>query len=590
MIWEKLVSGAGKIRASAENGFFARTMIGRPRPIGEIGKFRISFHRSILKKAENARLLFLLSRFLNFLLGTALHCYGVFFLSFGGVAFLIFLLVGNPSNFDFLSLGVFLSGIPLCFSREPLAEGLEKSDFARLFLFRYCGFAEFPQKGRKAGNTIWQFSFVGVAAGVFGALLGVKWILLFLIVAIVLPIAFCVPESIFPPVFLFFPFLGWTGHASLFLGIFAVLSLLFRIPKLLSGHRQDVFEKSDLLVLLCGLLLVLDGIISASGLDGRGFLLCIYLLSVWFALRPSLTVPKWRNRVFFCFLLSGSICSAIGILQYFSGKATMKWLEIERFDLLGGRVSATFSNPNFLAVYLLVVFGVSLGWIFKTGKARFFGWIPLLLSVGCLIVTWTRGAWLGVLAASGFYLAFHSASTLAAFFVLPLSLPGIFLFLPGGIRARFGSIGNLAETSSRYRIETWKGVLRLIADHPFGIGSGEETFHLVYPAYAVSGTESVMHAHNVYLQIAVEHGLIGVFLFLFLIVLLFRSFFACRIGRNQSVDRGFFLGIAAAMVGLLTMGFFDHLWYQPTLFYLFATLAAALSAFALSEREKFYET
>ena len=389
---------------------------------------------------------------------------------------------------------------------------------------------------------------------------------------------------------LLFPFLGLFGHPSLLLGALVGFSLLCRLPKLLSGHRQDRFGRIDLVVLLLALLLVLDGWIGAAGSSAGGGLLALYLAAAWFALRPALYLPKWRNRIFGCFLLSGSACSFLGILQYFSGKAEQKWLEIGRFDLLGGRVSATFSNPNFLAVYLLAVFGVSLGRAFRIGKDRWLGWVSLALSSGCLVLTWTRGAWLGALAATAVFLLFHSASSLAALLIAPLFLPGVYPFLPEGVRARFGSIGNLAETSSRYRLETWKGVLRLLSAHPFGIGSGEAAFHFVYPLYAVSGTESVMHAHNVYLQVAVEHGVFGLALFLLFLVLLFRGFFAAWRQGACKTDRPLFLGVAAALIGLLTMGMFDHLWYQPTLFYLFEMLAAGLSAFAACTREENYET
>ena len=590
MIWEKLTAGAEKFRASAKESFFVQTFVGEPPPVGEIGKRRIAFQRTVLKQTEKAVIAGWHSGFRDRLFSVPLHCYGVFFLLFGAVSLILPLLAGNPVSFDLLSLGLLISGLPLCFSGQTLAEGLESAGLARLFLFDYCGFSAFSGFGQTAKNPIWQFFFAGVVAGALGSLIGVGRILLFLLLAVLLPVVFAIPEAILPPILLLFPFLGWTGHSSLFLGVLAGLSLLFRLPKLFSGHRQDAFGKIDLLVLLFGFLLVFDGIVSAAGIEGGGLLSCVYLFSAWFALRPALLNPKWRTRVFFCFLLSGAVCSGIGILQYFSGNASKNWLEIGRFDLLGGRVSSTFSNPNFLAVYLLAVFGVSLGWVFKKGKSRFFGWLPLLLSAGCLIVTWTRGAWLGALAAGCFFLLVCSSSTFAVLSILPLSLPGILPLLPEGIRTRFGSIGNLAETSIRYRIETWKGVLRLIADHPFGIGSGEDTFHRVYPLYAVSGTESVMHAHNVYLQIAVEHGLVGFFLFLFLLFLLFRAFFACRIKSEKSNDKPLFLGIAAGLVGLLTMGFFDHLWYQPSLFYLFAMLAAGLSAFALSAGEGIYET
>ena len=589
MIWEKLVAGANRIRAGAKESRLLQIAVGEvPRP-QEISSRRMAIHRMVLKNTEKSLVLKGISAFWQFLLSVSLSCFGVLLLFFGGTGVCICLIAGD-SAFDFLSLWVLLCGIPLCFARQTLAKELEASDLARLFLFRYCGFADFFTFGQKEKSPVWQFSFAGIAFGCLGSLIGVKWMLLGIAVAVLLPVAFAVPEAILPPIFLLFPFLEWLGHPSILLGVFALLSLLFRLPKILSGHRQDLFGNIDRLILLFGALLILDGVVTAAEPDYGGLLLSVYLFSAWFALRPALLVPRWRNRIFLCFLLSGSICSGIGIFQYVSGGAEMKWLERGRFDLLGGRVCATFTNPNLLAVYLLVVFGVSLGWIFKLGKDRLFGWVPLLLSIGCLIVTWTRGAWLGALAATCFFLLFLSPSSLAALLFFPVSLPGVALFLPEGIRARLYSIGNLTETSSRYRLETWKGVLRLLWEYPFGIGSGEKTFHAVYPLFAVSGTESVMHAHNVYLQIAVQHGLVGLFLLLALLFLLFRGFFACWMKGQNFEGRNLFLGTGAALVGLLTMGFFDHLWYQPSLFYLFGMLAAGLSAATLLEGETANET
>lgn len=589
MVWEVLERGAERIRAGAKNSVLLTALAGKPAPQREIGNMRIAFHRAVLQLAEGSWLLRLCSGLCEKLLRVELQCYGLFFLLFGGIPILVPLLAGKTFAPDFLSIGILYFGFPLCFLHDSLAMGVEYSRLLRLFLFRYCGFSDCSALYQSPARPFWQSLFAGICAGTLACLLGVDRLLPLLLALILIPIAFAVPETILPPVMFLFPFLGLFGHPSLLLGALAGFSLICRLPKLLSGHRQDRFGKIDGIALSVAILLLFDGLFSAAGTDREGLLLFLYFVSAWFAFRPALCLPKWRNRIFFCFLLSGSACSFFGILQYFSGKAEQKWLEIGRFDLLGGRVSATFSNPNFLAVYLLAVFGISLGWAFRAGKGRWFGGVSLALSSGCLILTWTRGAWLGVLAATAFFLLLYSAFSLAVLLISPLSAFGIYPFLPAGIRARFGSIGNLAETSSRYRIETWKGVLRLLSAHPFGIGSGEAAFHLVYPVYAVSGTESVMHTHNVYLQVAVEHGIVGLFLFVLFLALLFRGFFAAwRQGACQNA-RPLFLGVAAALVGLLTMGFFDHLWYRPSLFYLFAMLAAGLSAFSLCVEEKEYE-
>ena len=251
---------------------------------------------------------------------------------------------------------------------------------------------------------------------------------------------------------------------------------------------------------------------------------------------------------------------------------------------------STFQNPNFLAVYLLVLLGISMGFLFQNPKKNVLGWIALILTAGCLILTWTRGAWLGAIAAGCFFLLFYSRFSLALLFVSPLFLVSVIPLLPKGIVTRFSSIGNFAETSARYRLETWKGVLRLLRTYPWGIGSGEQAFHLVFPAFAVSGTESVMHAHSIYLQILTEYGLAGFFAFFLFVGLLSCHFLRTFTKVRSPKSRSLFLGLASALVGLLVMGLFDHLWYQPTLLFLPAMLAGGISAFDTSVGEKEYET
>lgn len=94
----------------------------------------------------------------------------------------------------------------------------------------------------------------------------------------------------------------------------------------------------------------------------------------------------------------------------------------------------------------------------------------------------------------------------------------------------------------------------MLWEHPVGIGVGEGAWRAVYPHYALSGTMSVPHAHNVFLQVAIELGAVGVFLFLCLLLLSLR----------QALRRKA-LAPAAAVCGILVMGSFDHLWYFPAM-------------------------
>ena len=106
---------------------------------------------------------------------------------------------------------------------------------------------------------------------------------------------------------------------------------------------------------------------------------------------------------------------------------------------------------------------------------------------------------------------------------------------------------------------------------------GETAFKQVYPRYAVSGVESVMHTHQMLLQIMTELGIGGLILFiLFFVLLLFYAAHALRIrvGRIRSES----IAAVAALVGAAVMGAFDILWYQQGMCLLFFAVGAILTA------------
>ena len=107
----------------------------------------------------------------------------------------------------------------------------------------------------------------------------------------------------------------------------------------------------------------------------------------------------------------------------------------------------------------------------------------------------------------------------------------------------------------------------MIRMHPFGIGIGEGAWHAVYPHYAVSGTSRVMHAHNIFLQVATELGVVGLVLFLLIV-----SIALCRGLQKRKIVA------VSALAGVLLMGLFDHLWYYPGMLVpLYATMALCMS-------------
>jgi O-antigen ligase len=194
----------------------------------------------------------------------------------------------------------------------------------------------------------------------------------------------------------------------------------------------------------------------------------------------------------------------LGLLQYLLSDLGARYLDLSLFADLGGRVFSTMQNPNMLAEYLILLLPLLFALVAMPGRPlRSFG---MLLATGvvvcCLILTWSRGAWLGVLIGGLLLLLLMGHRSLSYLLLSALPVAAGLHYLPEKMLRRFGSIGSAADSSIRYRVYLWDGVGNMLRDHWFaGVGVGESAFCEVYSQYALPGIATAMHSHNLYLQL-----------------------------------------------------------------------------------------
>jgi O-antigen ligase len=230
----------------------------------------------------------------------------------------------------------------------------------------------------------------------------------------------------------------------------------------------------------------------------------------------------------------------------------------------------------------------------------------------CLVLTWSRGAWLGLIfAALLFLFMWHRRSmwlVLAGIASIPI-LPSI---LPESIISRFTSIGNMADSSTSYRMYIWRASVEMIADNPLsGIGIGEGAWNRLYPLYTYMGVEAAPHSHNLYLQIWLELGIAGLLVFVVFLFLLYQSgltLFSRLSGDSelstpdlsgnllrQNLNEGtditremkrsktqLRLSAAAPLCGIfavLVQGMTDYAWYNYRLYLMFWLVCGLASAY-----------
>jgi len=153
------------------------------------------------------------------------------------------------------------------------------------------------------------------------------------------------------------------------------------------------------------------------------------------------------------------------------------------------------------------------------------------------------------------------------------------MFLPPVVMNRIASIGSLEDSSNAYRITIWIAALRMIKDYWLtGVGLGLTAFSRVYRDYMIAGA-SAIHAHNLYLEVCLELGVIGVFSLLWMV---FRGFSEALSNVTMNDKMSYIAaGILAALAGHLFHGLFDYVWYSPRIvmaFWMYLGMMSALTS------------
>lgn len=277
-------------------------------------------------------------------------------------------------------------------------------------------------------------------------------------------------------------------------------------------------------------------------------------------------------------LISALVVTCYGFYQYLYGIdiSALDWVDGTQFPELKTRVFSTLENPNLLAGFLVIIMAVAAGLGLCTSAWRMkLALFTLVALLGvCLVLTYSRGAWLSILAVIAAYGIFYNRRL---FWLLAL-IPVILFFAQDAVMERLASILHPTDTSSTLRLALWESTWAMIMDKPLqGIGWG--AYRLVYPEYDFFVQDAgtiIFHAHNMYLHIAAETGIPGLIAFLLLMVGHVRIALTVRHYAAEKWMRGLMLGIVAAICGLAVNGVTDYIMFNIQVSMLFWLLNAVV--------------
>ncbi|MBC8016220.1 MAG: O-antigen ligase family protein [Sporomusaceae bacterium] len=270
------------------------------------------------------------------------------------------------------------------------------------------------------------------------------------------------------------------------------------------------------------------------------------------------------KRIIWVMLTSAAMVTLYGFYQYLFGVnlSANEWVDGEQFPDLKVRVFSTMKNPNLLAGFLVTMMAIGASMGYKAdrmkGKIIFFGLVVMFGA--CLILTYSRGAWLSLLAVIGVYGILCNRKIFWLLILLPIAM----LCGHDAVLERIMSIVNPTDTSSTLRIALWESTIAMIMDKPI-LGIGWGSYWLVYPEYDFflnNANVKIFHAHNMYLNIAAEIGIPGLLVFLSIMYGHVRLALAVFKGVHESWSSGLMLGIIAAIGGMIINGFTDYVMFN----------------------------
>jgi len=243
---------------------------------------------------------------------------------------------------------------------------------------------------------------------------------------------------------------------------------------------------------------------------------------------------------------------------------------VYRFE---SRVHSSMGNPILLGAYAVIMLPLlfSLARNSRDESWRLLAWTLILAGVVNLLLTESRGAWLGLTISVLVMLLLRrrpkairkkdkgkpgsvrakNRPMIATIAVLVI-VATLMLFNPSShFGQRLTSTFAFSEGSAAMRLETWKSSLDVVSDNPIK-GVGFEQFGYWFPAYAtpkyveIAPSGAADRTHNDFLQVAVDLGVPGLLFYVWMLVIVFLAIF------KRWTSFSYATGLSAAIAGYFT--------------------------------------
>jgi O-antigen ligase len=290
--------------------------------------------------------------------------------------------------------------------------------------------------------------------------------------------------------------------------------------------------------------------------------------------------PDHFRTVLAGFAVGTTVFAILNLGAWVIALATTKLVDID----LGNAPKALYTSPNSVAMFLEPDVTLAAGFALYSNnrRDRTAALICLPFLAASLVATLSRAGLL-TLAVLGLVVVITirrrglKLGLLGALVVGAIAL----LQVPAVSKRLYGQFDpSYPYNSFENRLTIWKDTLHMLRDHPI-FGAGLRAYSIVMRPYVTTHTGlPELYAHNIFLSMWAEIGLLGLGAFAVLLgILLWRGW--SSFSKAEGFARALLWGTAAAFVAILVHGQFDTPYYGNDLsveFWILAALEIAIIA------------
>ncbi len=401
-------------------------------------------------------------------------------------------------------------------------------------------------------------------------------------------------------------------------GVIKLLCLLTAVgcwALMMISERKLLFAKTSLhipilFLFLCALAASFHSTHIKNSLETVLHDYVIYFI-IFFCMINTLRSQEQIRRMVKIMLITCGLVCAYGIYGYYTGIA-----------IRDERLIGTFGYHSRMAKYisLLLPIAVCLFPSYKDKLSRVLLSLLILLCGVSLVLTMSRTSWVAIFVTL-IFIGFATQKKLHVAIGIGICALLVVFVLPSKFVTHAKTITQINKffTSEKIlgeRLLCWKASIAMIKEHSLlGIGPGKKNFREAYQQYGQKIKDSerqpagapqteqsakikkkkkkklerLSTAHNIFLHAAVETGIVGLGIFLWLFTKVFsaaiRSWRASEVGYEKML----FMGVTASLVSIFAHGFTDSFWKKPDalfLWYIIGLLFVMMRSASPTSRDK----